>query len=113
MLNKLRKLFSKPPKTNVIILGTDFEHYQLAEKLIKEGTYHIVAFIDEEPWNHKTQLHGAPLKYPSELIALCKKHQVHEVISIENQAVTLTQEQTTKMHQLGVKHEVVSNQNPE
>lgn len=108
MLNILRKLFTKPQKTNVIILGTDFEHYQLAEKLIKQGTYHIVAFIDEEPWNHKTQLHGAPLKYPSELIALCKKHQVHEVISTTSQTLLLTDAQVIKLRELGIKHSVVT-----
>lgn len=109
MLNIIRKLFSKTPKTNVIILGTDFENYQLAEELIKQGTYHIVAFIDEEPWNHKTQLHGAPLKYPSELIALCKKYQVTEVISTHSQTLQLSEEQTIKLGELGVKHRLAAN----
>ncbi len=102
MLKILRQLFAKPPKTNVIVLGTDFEHYQLAEEWLKQGTYHILAFIDEEPWNHKTQLHGAPLKYPSELTALCQKHQVDVVVGFSEQALQLTEQQVEKLHQLGV-----------
>lgn len=102
MLNIIRKLFSKTPKTNVIILGTDFEHYQLAEELIKQGTYHIVAFIDEEPWNHKTQLHGAPLKYPSELVAICEKRDITHLFATQQQALKITPEQTKRLNELGV-----------
>ncbi len=93
MLNKFLNLFrsSKWRSHSVIIVGIDFVEHQLAQALIKKGVK-IVAFIDDEPWSHKTEMLGAPLRYPSEIAALAQRNRVQAVITFNQRAELLPKE---------------------
>ena len=81
-----RKLAKSAPEP-VVVIGTDYLAYHICETLNASGSHYSVAFvIDEEPWNHRTQLAGAELRYPSELAALIKRYDIKAVI-----CTTLTQ----------------------
>lgn len=88
--------------SRVVILGVDYINFQVAEWMQANKLGEIVAFIDDEPWNHKTHLLKAPLKYPSELLALCDKHKVNVVISFSSQKIALNKAQITKLIDLNV-----------
>lgn len=85
MLKILKHFFPKQKSQlpSAIIIGIDYVQHQIGEWLQSQG-WELISFIDDEPWNHKTKMLGAPLHYPSEILALIKKHQVSLVIQIEN-----------------------------
>ena len=89
-------------KQKIIMVGTGYANFQWCEQRINDGSIEVIAFIDDEPWNHKTKLLNAPLKYPSELVALCRKHKVDKVVVFEGGKIELTAEQVGKLEQLGV-----------
>jgi len=108
-MNLLHRLFQKyKTKQKIIMVGTAYANFQWCEQRVNEGLIEVVAFIDEEPWNHKTTLLNAPLKYPSELIALCKKHKVNKVVVFTNSTIQLSKEQQNRLHELGVQTEFIS-----
>ena len=70
----------------IILIGIDYPSFSFAKYLQEEAKdIQIIAFIDEEPWTNKTQLHGITVYYPSDLITLIDKHQVKLVVTIEGQ----------------------------
>ena len=85
MLKIVKHFFPKrkSPHPSAIIIGIDYLQHQIGDWLQSQG-WELSCFIDDEPWNHKTKMLGAPLHYPSELVALIKKHQVRLVIQIKN-----------------------------
>lgn len=74
-----------------IIVGIDFVEHQLAEALLEKGA-NIIAFIDDEPWSHKTEMLGVPLRYPSEIDALAQRHNVQAVITFNQREDLLPDE---------------------
>ena len=77
LLNRLRKL--RRTRKPAIILGASSEEYWLYRRLEREAEYEVLFFIDEEPWNHRTIIGNAQLRYPSELAALCENYAVDTV----------------------------------
>ncbi|WP_255828668.1 nucleoside-diphosphate sugar epimerase/dehydratase [Marinomonas rhizomae] len=49
----------------------------------------ITAFIDDEPWNNRTQVHGATVFSPSEISALVRRHDVALIIQIEGESISI------------------------
>lgn len=68
----------KTPRPAAII-GSGHREHMLYKRLEEEGEYHVVFFIDEEPWSHRTLLGRAELRYPVELPALCEKHKIQAI----------------------------------
>lgn len=86
-------LFKRPKVKNVILIGIDYPSFVLGKTLIESHKgIRVVAFIDEEPWTNKTQVHGVTVYYPSDLTALIEKHDVKFVVQIEGQQPELTSE---------------------
>jgi FlaA1/EpsC-like NDP-sugar epimerase len=80
MLPRLRKIFQAKPSYAVIIVGTEFESYQLLEKLQHHPRVSVAFLMNEEPWAHRTYLHEVELRYPSELVSLVAKHKIAAVL---------------------------------
>jgi len=72
--------FNKVRIKKLIVIGIGYRSHHLSKALSETGGYQIVAYIDEEPWNHLHQMHGANIHYPSELLALAAKHRVDGVV---------------------------------
>ncbi|WP_286237850.1 nucleoside-diphosphate sugar epimerase/dehydratase [Neptuniibacter halophilus] len=72
-------------RRRLILTGTGPASYSLLRELQESGRFDVVALINEEPWQHKTRILNVLLHYPSELLALCAKHQVAAVVSIEGE----------------------------
>jgi len=73
----LNRRWRKPLRA--IILGAGSAEYGLYRKLEREKNYRVLFFIDEEPWNHRTKIGNAQFRYPAELSALCKNHDIDAV----------------------------------
>jgi len=71
---------SKRTEHRIIFVGTDYLCHKLASSLQQRGEA-VVAFIDDEPWNHRTLMLGQPIYYPSELKALIEKHKVNTIVA--------------------------------
>ncbi|REG84142.1 nucleoside-diphosphate sugar epimerase/dehydratase [Marinomonas pollencensis] len=75
----------------IILIGIDYPSFSFSKYLQEEAKdIQIMAFIDEEPWTNKTQLHGVTVYYPSDLMTLIDKHQVELVVTIEGQLPELS-----------------------
>ncbi|WP_299196971.1 hypothetical protein [uncultured Amphritea sp.] len=77
--------FRKADIKKLIIIGIGYSSHNLSKALLATGGYQIIAYIDEEPWNHLNQMNGAKLYYPSELLALAEKHRVDGVLKFEGE----------------------------
>ena len=88
-LNSFRS--SKWHSYRFIIIGIDFVEHQFAQALLNKGA-NIIAFVDDEPWNHKTEMLGAPLRYPSEIESLARRHKAHAVITFNQREDLLPDE---------------------
>lgn len=62
------------------MIDTGYHSHLLSKVLLESGRYAMVAYIDEEPWNHLNQMNGAKIHYPSELQALADKNRADVVI---------------------------------
>ncbi len=69
----------------LIIIGIGYSSHNLSKALLAAGGYQIIAYIDEEPWNHLNRMNGAKIHYPSELLALTKKHRADGVLRFEGE----------------------------
>lgn len=98
-LNSFRS--SKWRNRRFIILGIDFVEHQLAQALIDRGAI-ILAFIDDEPWSHKTEMLGAPLRYPSEVGALAQRHQAQVVVTFNQKAELLSEECSKQLNTMNI-----------
>lgn len=70
----------------LVMLGIDFGCHQWHLALTAGGQFQVRAFIDDEPWNHKTLIEGAPVHYPSEVLALLQKHHACALLQVEDTA---------------------------
>ncbi len=81
----------------LIIVGIGVPAWEAHRRLA--GGWHTIAFIDENPWNHRTLVDGVAVYYPSEITSLCRRHGVRLVLFTEPEswqrlAPQLTQELT-------------------
>ena len=84
----------KAEPKKVIFIGIDYLCFSLSKSLIDnnkntEQPIEITAFIDDEPWNNRTQVHGATVFSPSEISALVRRHDVALIIQIEGESISI------------------------
>lgn len=65
------------------MLGIDYGCHQWHQALGAARDFRIRAFIDDEPWNHRTRIGETPVQYPGELVALVRKHTACAVLQVE------------------------------
>jgi FlaA1/EpsC-like NDP-sugar epimerase len=80
------------------MLGIDYGCHQWHSALAEGNQFRICAFIDDEPWNHRTRIGNAPVHYPSELMALLHKHRACAVVQVNGCAQPVIE--TTLLHEL-------------
>jgi FlaA1/EpsC-like NDP-sugar epimerase len=80
LFQRIRRRFA-PPKQAVIIVGVEYDSYQIHNAIKQHSQRYFTAFfIDDEPWNHRNEIDGAQLRYPVEWRALCRNYEVVAVI---------------------------------
>jgi FlaA1/EpsC-like NDP-sugar epimerase len=91
----IKQLFRrKAAPKKVIFIGIDYLCFSLSKSLLDNNKYaeqpiEITAFIDDEPWNNRTQVHGATVFSPSEISALVRKHNVALIIQIKGESISI------------------------
>lgn len=92
LLKQFFRYRTSPKK--VIFIGIDYLCFSLSKSLIDNNKsskqpIEITAFIDDEPWNNRTQVHGATVFSPSEISALVRRHDVALIIQIEGESISI------------------------
>ena len=107
MLRSLKRFFrlkngdTSVSKQRLILIGIDYPSHQLGSALQKQG-HEIIAFIDEEPWNHRTKMLGATVHYPSEVAALAERHEADSVVKFRGTTIELPTEVQQRLRKLNV-----------
>ncbi|WP_136065570.1 nucleoside-diphosphate sugar epimerase/dehydratase [Modicisalibacter radicis] len=72
----------KPARSRrpVIVCGLNYHAYRLLAELAGSREYRVLALVDDEPWNHATDMQGVRVYYPSEVVSLVKRHGVVAVV---------------------------------
>ncbi len=83
MLGRLSRWFRRPSPRPLVMLGIDYGCHQWHQALEAAREFSILAFIDDEPWNHRTRIGNSPVQYPAELVALVRKHGACAVLRVE------------------------------
>lgn len=86
----------------LILIGIDVPSHSLGSALQQRGAA-LIAFIDEEPWNHRTLMLKSPVHYPSELLALVQKHAVDTVVRFHDCKITLADGTHTELRKIGAR----------
>jgi len=90
-----RQLFKRRPiAKKVIFIGIDYLCFSLSKSLLDNNKHteqliEITAFIDDEPWNNRTQVNGATVYSPSEITALVIKRDVDVIIRIQGESIKI------------------------
>lgn len=108
--NWLLRLIHPRPSEGFILLGIDYPSHALASAMQQRGL-RVIAFIDEEPWNHRTQMLGATVHYPIELAALAQRHAVSKVIRFSNSSIEIPSEVLVQLRNLDVEVVAIDTQN--
>lgn len=106
MFSKFKQLFSRAggrstPVLRIIIIGIDYPSHTLGVGLQKQRA-EIIAFIDDEPWNHRTKMLGATVHYPSEIGALAERYKVDKVVAFKGGSIELPVLVQQRLGQLNV-----------
>lgn len=64
----------------LIVCGLGYASYRLLARIAASRRYTAVAVIDDEPWNHGTEVEGVRVYYPSEVPSLARRHGVIAVV---------------------------------
>jgi len=107
MIQTIKNIFrrltgAKVNPVRVILIGIDYPSHALGKKLQEHGV-EIIAFIDDEPWNHRTKMLGATVHYPSELLALVKRYAVSEVVLFDRGSIELEGSVLEQIHRLSAR----------
>lgn len=107
MLRRLKRFFglnnsdTSVFKQRVILIGIDYPSHELGSALQQLG-HEIIAFIDEEPWNHRTKMLGSTVHYPSEVAALAERNGATAVVRFKSGNIELPMLVAQKLKQLNV-----------
>ncbi|MBJ7538434.1 nucleoside-diphosphate sugar epimerase/dehydratase [Marinomonas transparens] len=82
-----------PPK-KVVFIGIDYQCFTLSKSLLDNNLtssqpIEITAFINDEPWANRTQVHGVTVYSPSEVSALINKYGVDLLVQIQGESITI------------------------
>ncbi|MGO2353446.1 MAG: nucleoside-diphosphate sugar epimerase/dehydratase [Marinomonas foliarum] len=95
LTNQLLRCFQhRPVPKKLIFIGIDYLCFALSKSLLDNNKtskqpLSIIAFIDDEPWNNRTLVHGVTVFSPSEVSALIRKHDVEIVIQVEGESIKI------------------------
>lgn len=81
----LARLRPEKPR-NLVMLGIDTGCHRWHGALCEGSAFRICAFIDDEPWNHRTRIGDAPVHYPGEVLALTLKHRACALVQVQDNA---------------------------
>ena len=106
MIKSLKKLFerlsgAKSASARVILIGIDYPSHTLGRALQDRGA-EITAFIDDEPWNHRTKMLGTCVHYPSEVAALAERYRADTLVRFKGGAIDLPELVQQQLNQLNV-----------
>lgn len=106
MFSKFKQLVSRAggrstPVLRMIIIGIDYPSHTLGVALQNQRA-EIIAFIDEEPWNHRTKMLGATVHYPSEVGALAERYKVDKVVAFKGASIELPVQVQQHLKQLNI-----------
>lgn len=106
MFSKFKQLFSRvggrsTPPPRIILIGIDYPSHTLGVALQKQKA-EIIAFIDDEPWNHRTKMLGATVHYPSEVGALAERYKIDKVVAFKGGSIELPVLVQQRLGQLNV-----------
>ena len=101
MLNRFLNSFrsSKWHSYRFVIVGIDVVEHQFAQAILEKGA-NIIAFIDDEPWSHRTEMLGAPLRYPSEIESLVQRNKAQAVITFNQRSDLLPDESIRQLNSI-------------
>lgn len=90
LLTQLQQKFArhKTSSIRIILIGIDYPSHTLGRALQERGAT-ITAFIDDEPWNHRTKMLGASVHYPSEVAALAERYSADTLVRFKGGAIDL------------------------
>lgn len=80
MVRQLIETHTRKNKQRVIIYGAGKTGYQLLSALNHGIDYEVVAMIDDDKRLQSSIFHGVPIYNPLELAALCKRHNVNQIL---------------------------------
>ena len=106
MIESLRNLFkrfvgARAASARLILIGIDYPSHTLGRALQDRGA-EIIAFIDDEPWNHRTEMLGATVHYPSEAGALAERYQADTLVRFKGGVIALPDLVQQQLAQLNV-----------
>lgn len=107
MLRRLKRFFglnnsdTSVSKQRVILIGIDYPSHELGSALQQLG-HEVIAFIDDEPWNHRTKMLGATVHYPSEVAALAARYNADRVVKFKGASIELPAEVQEHLKQLNL-----------
>lgn len=79
---KFRKKGDPIPLVNV---GIGYSSHVVSQCFNAGHQYRVIAYIDDEPWSHRTVINEGVVHYPVELQALVKRNFVRAVIFFEDE----------------------------
>lgn len=69
------------------LVGIGYSSHVVSKEFNAGKEYQVVAFIDDEPWNHRTLINGGIVKYPTELTAMIERKKAATVIFFEEEKI--------------------------
>ena len=69
----------------LVLVGIGYSSHVVSKAFNAGKEYQVVAFIDDEPWNHRTLINGGIVKYPVELTAMIERKKAAAVIFFEEE----------------------------
>ncbi|QUX96301.1 hypothetical protein C0J08_13255 [Marinomonas sp. CT5] len=104
-----KRLFKrKATPKKIIVIGIDYLCFSLSKSLLDKNKnarqpIEIAAFIDDEPWNNRTQVIGVTVFSPSEISALVRKKNVALIVQIKGESISIADNIWEEIHKTKVK----------
>lgn len=67
-------------RNRAIIVGAGHAEYAIYQQFQRTKEYEVLFFIDDDPWNHRTRIGDAELRYPVELQSLIQNYNIDAVV---------------------------------
>ena len=80
-VKNLRSLLRR--KKRAMLVGAGPAEYALLRQLQRDNEYEVLFLIDDDPWNHRTRMEGAELRYPVEAAKLCDNYDIDVVFFVD------------------------------
>lgn len=99
ILNFLKrfKFRKKPVPIPLVNVGIGYSSHVVSQFFNARYQYRVIAFIDDEPWSHRTVINEGVVHYPVELQALVKRNRVGAVIFFEEEKTYFSDSEITSL----------------